>query len=93
MNESFYHCRKPITEVHLAKAGEAIQKLEKNLLPHSPKRLEVTFLIGKADYYIRRATMKRKDITQQQRAADFQKGTSNIHLPVISVKGKTVYSE
>ena len=92
MNESFSLCRKPITEVHLAKAGEAIQKLE-NLLPHSPKRLEATFLIGKADYYIRRATTKRKDITQQQRAADFQKGTLNIHLPVISFKGKTVYSE
>lgn len=86
-NEIFCLCRKLVTETKLAKADEAIQKFEKNLLPHSPKRLEATFLIGKADYYIRRATRERMDITQQQRATDFQKGTLNIYLSVMGFKG------
>ena len=85
-NEIFCLCRKLVTETKLAKADEAIQKFEKNLLPHSPKRLEATFLIGKADYYIRRATRERMDITQQQRATDFQKGKLNIYLPVMGLK-------
>ena len=88
----FSLCRKLVTETKLAKADEAIQKFEKNLLPHSPKRLEAKFLIGKADYYIRRATRKRIDITQHQRATDFQTGTLNIYFPVMDCKGKTVYS-
>ena len=85
--EIFCLCRKLVTETKLAKADEAIQKFEKNLLPHSPKRLEATFLIGKADYYIRRATRERMDITQQQRATDFQKGRLKIYLPVMGFKG------
>ena len=85
--EIFCLCRKLVTETKLAKADEAIQKFEKNLLPHSPKRLEATFLIGKADYYIRRATREGMDITQQQRATDFQKGRLKIYLPVMGFKG------
>ena len=41
-----------------------------------PKRLEATFLIGKADYFIRKATMEGSDIVEQQRRQDLISGDS-----------------
>ena len=41
-----------------------------------PKRLKATFLIAKADYFIRKATMEGSDIVEQQRREDFLSGDS-----------------
>ena len=41
-----------------------------------PKRLKATFLIAKADYFIRKATMEGSDIVEQQRRQDFISGDS-----------------
>ena len=70
----FFLISKDVSEVSVAKAGDAIQKVEKNLLAQCPKRLQATFLIGKADYYIRRAMKKGVNVLQQQRVTDFQTG-------------------
>jgi len=67
----FPDLRKDVSEVNLVKAGEAIRKVEKNLIAQCPKRLKATFLIGKADYFIRRATRKGTNITERERSGDF----------------------
>lgn len=65
---------KEVSEVDIVKAGTAIQKVETNLLTQCPKRLEATFLIGKADYFIRRATRRGLGISEGDRKLDFQRG-------------------
>ena len=65
---------KEVSEVNIAKAGIAIQKVERNLLPQCPKRLKATFLIGKADYFIRRATRRGLGVSEVERNLDFQRG-------------------
>jgi len=65
---------KEVSEVDIAKAGTAIQKVERNLLAQCPKRLEATFLIGKADYFIRRATRRGFGVSEGERKVDLQRG-------------------
>lgn len=67
----FPDMRKPVSRASLVKAWETIRKCERNLMSRCPKRLEATFLIAKADYFIRKATMKGSDIVEQQRRQDF----------------------
>ena len=63
-----------VSEVNIAKAGAVIQKVERDLLAQCPKRLNATFLIGKADYFIRRATRRGLGISEGERNLDFQRG-------------------
>ncbi|XP_068691646.1 uncharacterized protein [Montipora foliosa] len=72
----FPDLRKDVSEVRLAKASEVIKKCERNLLPQCPKRLKGTFLMGKADYFIRRATRKGPGITEQERREDLITATN-----------------
>ena len=71
---------KDVSEVNITKAGDAIKIVEKNLLSQCPKRLKATFLIGKADYYIRKATRKGNDIRDHERIREFNEG--NIYVPL-----------
>lgn len=68
---------KEVSEVNFAKAGIAIQKVERNLLARCPKRLKATFLIGKADYFIRRATRRGLGVSEVERNLDFQRGNAS----------------
>ena len=65
-----------VSDVDIAKAGKAIKEVEEKLLPQCTRRFEANFLIGKADYFIRRATRPGGDIVEQERDL----GTGNIHL-------------
>ncbi|XP_020616021.1 uncharacterized protein LOC110054035, partial [Orbicella faveolata] len=69
---------KEVSEVDIVKAGTAIQKVERNLLTQCPKRLEATFLIGKADYFIRRATRRGLGISEGDRKLDFQRAKDEL---------------
>lgn len=69
-------CRKPVSRASLVKAWETIWKCERDLMSQCPRRLEATFLIAKADYFIRKTTMKGSDIVEQQRRQDFISGDS-----------------
>lgn len=67
----FPDMRKPVSRAYLGKAWETIWKCERDLMSQCPKRLKATFLIAKADYFIRKATMEGSDIVEQQRREDF----------------------
>lgn len=74
----FPDLRKEVSEVNIAKAGIAIQKVERNLLARCPKRLKATFLIGKADYFIRRATRRGLGVSEVERNLDFQRAKDEL---------------
>ena len=68
-----------VSEEDIAKAGKAIKDVEEKLLPQCTRRFKANFLIGKADYFIRRATRQRhhvdgEDITQRDRVRDLERG-------------------
>ena len=56
-----------VSEEDIAKAGKAIKEVEEKLLPQCTRRFKANFLIGKADYFIRRATRPGGDIGEQER--------------------------
>lgn len=65
-----------VSEEGIAKAGKAIKEVEEKLLPQCTRRFKANFLIGKADYFIRRATRPGGDIGDQERELRI----GNIHL-------------
>ena len=56
-----------VSDEDIAKAGKAIKEVEEKLLPQCTRRFKANFLIGKADYFIRRATRPEGDIREQER--------------------------
>ena len=66
-----------VSDEDVAKAGKAIKEVEEKLLPQCTRRFKANFLIGKADYFIRRATRPGGDIREQER--DLETG-ADIHV-------------
>jgi len=56
-----------VLDEDIAKAGKAIKEVEEKLLPQCTRRFKANFLIGKTDYFIRRATRPGGDIREQER--------------------------
>ncbi|XP_020612936.1 uncharacterized protein LOC110051255 isoform X1 [Orbicella faveolata] len=56
-----------VSDEDIAKAGKAIKEVEEKLLPQCTRRFKANFLIGKTDYFIRRATRPGGDIREQER--------------------------
>ena len=56
-----------MSDEDIAKSGKAIKEVEEKLLPQCTRRFKANFLIGKADYFIRRATRPGGDIREQER--------------------------
>ena len=96
-----------VSEEGIAKAGKAIKEVQEKLLPQCTRRFKANFLIGKADYFIRRATRPGGDIGEQER--DLRTGnnhlvsekcrknerscdTSTIHAPFAYEQNKSVKS-
>ena len=71
-----------VSDEDIAKAGTAIKEVEKKLLPQCTRRFKANFLIGKADYFIRRATRPGGDIGEQERDLE----TGDIHVDVWTVR-------
>lgn len=65
-----------VSDEDIAKAGKAIKEVEEKLLPQCTRRFKANFLIGKTDYFIRRATRPGGDIREQERDLE----TGNIHV-------------
>ena len=76
-----------VPEEDIAKAGKVIREVEEKLLPQCAKRSKANFLIGKADYFIRRATRKGgnvgEHITEVDRERDLQRGNIDVFVRVL----------
>ena len=71
----FLQIRLDVTEENIGKAYDVIKKVEDNYLPFCPKRLHATFLIAKADYFIRRGTSNAL-LDEAERLGYLQEGTT-----------------
>lgn len=63
-----------MSEEALAKAAQAIQHVERNLLRDSSRRHRVTYFIAKSDYRIRRASKIGSVYTTEVRKGDVETG-------------------
>ena len=61
---SFLSISVTVSDVDIAKAGKVIKEVEEKLLPQCTRRFQANFLIGKAGYFIRRATRPGGDIME-----------------------------
>ena len=69
LTRTHYHLnlyRRGVFRASLMAAWETIRKCERNLMSQCARRLNATFLIGKADYFIRKAMMKSLVIVEKQ---------------------------
>ena len=68
-----FHYSVDVSEEDVVKASKVVERVNK-LLPQCPKRHKVTFLISKADFFIRKALSKAFFNDEEQGRKHLQKG-------------------
>ena len=66
--------RVDVSGADIAKADRVIKEVEEKLLPQCTRRFKANFLIGKADSFIRQATRRDTESTEQERATHLEEG-------------------